>query len=308
MIRWLCLLAVAATATGSWALDMPGHARLTAERTSDADRYTAPIAPFDGSAIPVQQIDGAVRRQAWELPGPGQSPLRIVAPLRAQFEADGFEIVLDCLSAHCGGFDFRFGTEVLPAPNMFVNLRDFQFLTLRKGNAAAPEAIVTLLVTALADRAYVQIIEARPSGQFDKTTAVGPSQVAAPLNGSAGQELMEKGAIVLDGVEFTTGATSLTNGPFPSLANLAALLKQNTGLRIALVGHTDSVGDLNQNIRISRARAAAVRQRLIDQYGIAPDRIEAEGMGYLAPRASNLTEQGREANRRVEAVVLANDR
>jgi OOP family OmpA-OmpF porin len=46
-----------------------------------------------------------------------------------------------------------------------------------------------------------------------------------------------------------------------------------------------------------------VRDRLVAEHGIAPERLSAEGVGWLAPRATNATEAGREANRRVEAVV-----
>ena len=75
-------------------------------------------------------------------------------------------------------------------------------------------------------------------------------------------------------------------------------------MRIALVGHTDTVGGLEANINVSRARARSVRQRLIESYGIAEERLDAEGMGYLAPVASNLTAEGRDQNRRVEVVLL----
>jgi OOP family OmpA-OmpF porin len=47
-----------------------------------------------------------------------------------------------------------------------------------------------------------------------------------------------------------------------------------------------------------------VRVRLIEEYGIAAARLEAQGIGYLAPIASNLSAEGREANRRVEVVLL----
>ena len=76
-------------------------------------------------------------------------------------------------------------------------------------------------------------------------------------------------------------------------------------MRIALVGHTDNIGGLDGNIALSVSRAQAVRERLITQYAISPDRLEARGMGYLSPHTTNTTEAGREANRRVEAVVLA---
>ena len=56
---------------------------------------------------------------------------------------------------------------------------------------------------------------------------------------------------------------------------------------------------------LSRRRAAEVKHRLEEQFGIEPARIEAQGVGYLVPRASNLTEEGRERNRRVEAVLTS---
>ena len=49
--------------------------------------------------------------------------------------------------------------------------------------------------------------------------------------------------------------------------------------RIRIIGHTDAVGDANYNLRLSEARANAVRQRLIDDYGVAPGRLVAEGRG-----------------------------
>ena len=83
------------------------------------------------------------------------------------------------------------------------------------------------------------------------------------------------------------------------------MLKAEPDLRVALVGHTDAVGSLDANTALSRRRAEAVRDRLVQSYDVAPGRVEAQGAGYLAPRASNLTEAGREQNRRVEVVVLS---
>ena len=97
----------------------------------------------------------------------------------------------------------------------------------------------------------------------------------------------------------------LGEGPFPSLDQLASFLNSRPSVRIALVGHTDSVGSLDGNIALSRKRAQSVRRRLVDKFKIDPSRLEAQGMGYLAPVASNLAEAGRDANRRVEAILLS---
>lgn len=324
MIRWPSLLVALVMAGGAAALDLPANARLTAERVTAPDRYDAPVAPFDGTTIPVQTVEGRVIRQTWHIPGVNLTVLQVLAPLRAQLEADGFTPVLDCVADGCGGFDFRFGTEVLPAPAMFVNLRNFRFLTLRKGPADSPDAIVTLLISAGANAARVQIIEARnqagagilqPAGsgglapETQTADALLPTRPEARPDSAPGRDLAiglsTRGFHVLDGLDFETGATALGPGPFPVLAELAAFLTATPDLRVALVGHTDTAGGLDDNIAISRARARSVRQRLVDAYGIDPARLDAEGMGYLAPRASNQTSAGREANRRVEAVVLA---
>lgn len=87
---------------------------------------------------------------------------------------------------------------------------------------------------------------------------------------------------------------------------LAGYLTDNPNTRLALVGHTDDTGALQANIAVSKSRAEAVRTRLIDAHGVAPDRIEAQGVGYLSPLTSNATPEGRDLNRRVEAVLLVN--
>jgi len=69
-----------------------------------------------------------------------------------------------------------------------------------------------------------------------------------------------------------------------------------------VVGHTDSVGGFDANMRLSMARAEAVVQVLVSQYGIDPGRLKAHGVGPLVPALTNRSKDGRAANRRVELV------
>ncbi len=92
-------------------------------------------------------------------------------------------------------------------------------------------------------------------------------------------------------------------GDFASLTGLAAYLAANPDARVTIVGHTDATGALDGNVVLSRRRAQSVVDRLVQDYGVAAGRLSAEGAGYLAPRASNLTEAGRAENRRVEAIL-----
>lgn len=315
MIRAALILTLGLLGAAAWSLDLPETARLNAERISPSDRYNAPVGAFDGAHVPTLAIDGSVRRQAWRILGTGATPLQVTAPLIEQLEADGFIIEFECVDDACGGFDFRFGTEVLPAPAMYVNLRSFHFVTALKGTRVAPEAVVTLLASATRDAIYLQTVEVQdgevfapavtPDAPIQRPISRPERSEPAGLAASQPQAAGERGSIVLGGLVFETGATRLGSGPFQALDGLAKLMKDRPDLRVVLVGHTDSVGSYDSNRRISEARAEAVRQRLIQDHGIAAPRLEARGAAYLAPLASNLTEEGRTLNRRVEAVFLS---
>jgi OOP family OmpA-OmpF porin len=110
---------------------------------------------------------------------------------------------------------------------------------------------------------------------------------------------------VLEDLEFASGSASLSEVDYASLAAVAAWLKANPGTTIALVGHTDASGSLTANIALSERRAKAVAQVLIDRYGAERARVAAEGVGFLAPRATNQSEEGRQKNRRVEVIVTS---
>ncbi|HDY95838.1 hypothetical protein LCGC14_0229500 [marine sediment metagenome] len=317
MIGWRAGLIWLLLAGGANALELslPAAARQTVARDTGPDSYLAPVSAYEDGGFASVKIEGAIARSAWRLEAPGLTPLQIMRPLRTQLENADYRIVLDCSATVCGGFDFRFAIETLPAPNMYVDLRQYQFVTAVKGSLQAPDAVVTLLISTTDTSAYLQIVQAdTQAGAASPVASVvaQDTQPAAPAAPDAPAQspskmasaLEEFGHVVLAALDFDTGTAALGQGEFDALVNLAAVLKDQPDLRIALVGHTDSVGGLQGNITLSKNRAAAVRQRLIAVHGIAADRIDAQGMGYLSPIASNQTEAGRDANRRVEAVLL----
>ena len=87
-----------------------------------------------------------------------------------------------------------------------------------------------------------------------------------------------------------------------ALAQAAQLLSSRPDLRFRVAGHTDNDGDLALNMKLSQARAEAVADALAAVDGVERAQLTAHGLGYLAPRASNATEEGRALNRRVELV------
>lgn len=295
-----CLLPLASQ---SQVLQFPGNARLALDDSSDPAAYAMPIGPWDGE-LPVVTVEGEVMRQAWNVAAEGVTVLQIAAPLRRQIVEAGFEVVFECETARCGGFDFRFATEVLPAPQMYVDLGNFHFLAARRNEEA-----LSLLVSASTREGFVQVIRVAPSGAEPLAEATGPQlREAASRNlGDFGQMLEEDGRVILSDLSFDTGSAQLGEGPFSSLRSLADYLEANQGRRVALVGHTDAEGSLEGNITLSRRRAGSVMERLVSEYGVRRAQLDAQGMGYLAPIASNLTPEGREANRRVEVIVVSTE-
>lgn len=104
------------------------------------------------------------------------------------------------------------------------------------------------------------------------------------------------------GIHFDFDKADIKPESEPTIREIAKLLQENKGLRLYVVGHTDNVGTLDYNLKLSKARADAVVKELITKYKIAADRLKAFGVASLAPVASNKTDDGRAKNRRVELV------
>jgi outer membrane protein OmpA-like peptidoglycan-associated protein len=112
-----------------------------------------------------------------------------------------------------------------------------------------------------------------------------------------------KKTLILEGVTFETGKSTLTPESETILNGVAESLVANDTIRVQVTGHTDNTGSLAINRRLSRARADAVRTYLISR-GVAEARLTARGFGPDQPVASNKTAEGRAQNRRVELMRL----
>jgi outer membrane protein OmpA-like peptidoglycan-associated protein len=104
------------------------------------------------------------------------------------------------------------------------------------------------------------------------------------------------------GILFDTGKTALKPGAKSTLSKIAKQLQTDPSLKIAVEGHTDSVGGTATNQSLSEKRANAVREYLVSA-GISADHITADGKGEESPIATNKTAAGRQQNRRVELVI-----
>lgn len=109
--------------------------------------------------------------------------------------------------------------------------------------------------------------------------------------------------MVLSDVRFEYDASRFTPQSVPALERIAAILQRHPGLRIEIAGHTDAKGDPAYNQWLSRQRAAAVRDFLVDR-GVEQDRLSVHGYGPEQPIGDNSTWIGIQKNRRVELRLL----
>lgn len=298
-------------------------------------QYAFPIAAYDGTTVPARRVEGALDQRAFRLAGSRDTTLALLQPLRAQLEQLGYRVIFDCATTECGGFDFRFAMQVLPEPQMHVDLGDFRYLVAQ----TATGDMVSLLISRAPDQGFVQVTSlsvgptparnpdpqpsapqtsapqtsaqqpqtaADPAAPRPETSPPDPEPVTAvPPPGSLAEQIEQTGAAALDDLVFAPGKATLEAGDYASLAALAEWLAAHPDLKVTLVGHTDATGSLAANVALSRQRAVAVRDRLVQRHEVAAARMDAQGAGYLAPRATNQTPEGRQKNRRVEVMLTS---
>ncbi|MEM6964403.1 MAG: OmpA family protein, partial [Bacteroidota bacterium] len=109
----------------------------------------------------------------------------------------------------------------------------------------------------------------------------------------------------LANILFETGSDHLLPIAYNSLDSLVVFLQENTNFRLTITGHTDRIGDPNDNLILSQKRAKAVANYLITR-GIHLSRISTQGKGESEPITSNHTSEGRKLNRRVEFELIDN--
>ena len=138
------------------------------------------------------------------------------------------------------------------------------------------------------------------SGEFDLTKT------------NAGQETITEillspvavgEAVTLNNIYFQISKFDLLPTSYPQLDQLVKLLQDSPKAEIRIEGYTDSVGDFDENVKLSLDRANAVKKYLVSK-GIDSAKIEAKGLGPTRPVSKGTTDAERQKNRRVEFVIL----
>ena len=165
-----------------------------------------------------------------------------------------------------------------------------QYLTLKvvRGNAEVWAAI-----EAAGNGMYkIHVVEKQLMNQDVTANA---DSLAASIGGT--------GKAAVYGIYFDTGKSEIKPASEAAIKEIAKLLKNDAGLKLYVVGHTDNQGAFDYNIKLSQSRAAAVVNALVKQHGIAVARLTPFGAGPTSPAAANTSDEGRAKNRRVELVA-----
>ncbi len=271
------------------------------------DRYLLPLGKFgkDNKFSKSKELRGEIVQTTYSIPA-NHSILEIFENYREALENAGFEILFE--------LDKKEEPSWSRWTDMFVratsrNSRCEQEIKYSLHYADEGHFVAAKLTSTEGDF-YVAICMAK--GNWHNYTTLQQDIIhIKPMNRGLvkitseimEQKLNQVGHVALYGIYFDFNKATLKPESEPVLKEIAQLLKTNPGLKLYVVGHTDNVGPLDYNMKLSKARATAVVKRLVAKYGISPDRLKPFGVGPLCPVASNSTEQGRAKNRRVELVA-----
>jgi outer membrane protein OmpA-like peptidoglycan-associated protein len=274
--------------------------------TSDFDRLAYPAELATGADV--LSVEGAMISRVFEKPD-GRSNLEVFRSYERELEAAGFTI-------HAAG--------ELTAPTSFLinqvygpNTPSFYDRAFAVPNGGGPARGLNLRnITGLADHYLVASnttnntelwVAIATSGNLPRyiveeltRTVMASNTVTLDLE-RLRSEIDNAGKIAIYDIHFATGSAEIEPESANALGVIATYLNETFG-GFYVVGHTDDTGSLASNLELSNARAAAVVEALVMQHGIAGDRLEARGVGPLAPVSNNTGQAGRTLNRRVEIV------
>lgn len=115
-------------------------------------------------------------------------------------------------------------------------------------------------------------------------------------------KLITEGKLVSYGIYFDVNSDKVKPESYGTIKSIADVLKENAGVKIKIIGHTDADGNDAANLDLSKRRAAAVKNELVKTFGIDASMIDTDGMGETKPVAPNDTPANKALNRRVEFI------
>jgi OmpA-OmpF porin, OOP family len=276
----------------------------------------------DGQAVITRSQERSGQRTTLQYIIPaGKSALEVVRNYQQDLKTVGYKAAYECTGDACGaahwitkdyfvsvllpgGYWNHVGDNSPAACGGGAFIGDFRYSLM--DNVATGSTIAVMAwrpgdVSVYCDEAE---FKKRTSVLLVKIDAKAREQAMEALSASEmNKSLDTSGKVAVYGILFDIAKADIKSESRASLEQIGTLLKQQTRLKLHVVGHTDNAGILSANMDLSKRRAEAVVAALAGSYGITRDRLTANGVASLAPVATNSNEIGKAKNRRVELVL-----
>ncbi|HEX7814592.1 DUF4892 domain-containing protein [Dyella sp.] len=283
-------------------------------QTSDYDQMAMPMGRSDASgqkSARIASAEGRITRIAYVVPN-GASALEVWRNYQQALSHAGFQTRFSCHGdggpQGCGSafaLARNISNPLLAKLNKVSATQNLMISTLwpANGNAYVETAHLTRPDGTVDVSLLVSQGDNQPTGvllQIAEGKAMATGEVTVDAKAMS-QGLAQNGHIALYGIHFASDSAALSADSDATLAQMAALLKNQPSLKVYIVGHTDDTGAVAHNLQLSQQRAEAVVKALAAR-GIATSRMAAKGLASYAPVASNHSDSGKAQNRRVELV------
>jgi outer membrane protein OmpA-like peptidoglycan-associated protein len=254
-------------------------------------------------------VEGTVTRLTYKAPE-GRSSLEVLRNYENELKAEGYEVLFYAGKEQLGSYFAEaagYGEIQWPpnVPGLTLNGDSHHYSVLRKQGEGGGEVYVAVyavqnkfwasnLKEVKKEQVLVQVDVVETKPMEAKMVTVTSEEMA--------QTMAAAGGVALYGIYFDFNKAELKPESEPTLKEIAKLLEGSSGLKVLVVGHTDSVGSFESNQDLSQRRAEAVVKALVGNHGLDGRRLKAVGVSFSCPKATNQTEEGRARNRRVELV------
>ena len=289
--------------------------RITFYEEGTFDSYNLPLGKLTsktaaGSVFAkTLDVKGKVTKTTYVSNDPNRSALEVYKNYQSELTAAGWEVLWEGT-----GNELSAGNGILfhslfanrPGGTFAISHPGARYMAAKKGDAHLALFVANYKAGTVSPKSLqpekgvpviaLDLIESRP--MEEKMVLVKAEEMASGL--------LEQGSVNLYGFYFDTGSATLKPESDPTLDEVARLLQADAGLRLLVVGHTDTVGQFDSNMELSKNRAASVVSALARRLPAAASRLTPCGVGYQCPIATNSSEEGRAKNRRVAIVQVQN--
>ncbi len=223
----------------------------------------------------------------------GHSSFEVFRNYEQALAAEHFQTLYRC-SRNCGMLFYSAVRDLDAEFRTYgdTDSSDNTYLVASRSTAGGTEYVRVAVRSGTDPVALFDVVQPAPMQQ--RIQVVSANAIADDLN--------QRGRSLLYAIFFDFDSAAIKSESKPQLDELAKYLRDAPSMKIFVVGHTDGKGAVEYNNDLSRRRAAAIAAALTKDYSITAARLQAYGVGELAPIASNDSEAGRAQNRRVEIV------